>query len=237
MIKLMNNQREYKSSTFTHTATNAGTLYTFTHNFGSEPDLTIVQAYLNGVWISITDQYYVGIADVFGWQTDSSSTANTAIIRIARPTYSNNGQFDAIPSPCTLRVLCLNLGTTQTITNITPAFQWSNSEQVYPFEKDINGNILYCKYISAGAMPNSGWSSVSHGIPSWSPSKLHKMNIYCYSANDQGSPSHVPIPYNDGNGNAAGVMVYGTTNINIYSKTAYYSTYGYAGHIYIIYAK
>lgn len=184
MIKLMNNQASYTSPEFTHTATNGGTLYTFSHNFNSEPSLIIVQAFINGIWLGITDQYYVGIADVFGWQTDSSSTLNSAVLRIARPTYSNNGAFDAIPSPCTLRVVCFRLGTTQTISNITPAFQWSSQEQVYPFEKDDAGNTLYCKKIELGTLPNTGTKAVAFDAPAVDIAKVYKMWGSAYTVGD-----------------------------------------------------
>jgi hypothetical protein len=43
-------------------------------------------------------------------------------------------------------------------------FEWSTTEQVWPFEKDINGNTLYCKEVDLGALPNSGTKNVAHGI-------------------------------------------------------------------------
>ena len=44
------------------------------------------------------------------------------------------------------------------------AFQWSTSEQVYPFEKDSSGNTLYCKEVACGALPNNGTSTTAHGV-------------------------------------------------------------------------
>lgn len=36
------------------------------------------------------------------------------------------------------------------------AFQWSTSEQVWPFEKDLNGNTIYCKEFYVSSLPNTG---------------------------------------------------------------------------------
>ena len=43
-------------------------------------------------------------------------------------------------------------------------FQWSTSEQVYPFEKGHNGETLYAKFIDFGNLPNTGTKQVSHNI-------------------------------------------------------------------------
>ena len=43
-------------------------------------------------------------------------------------------------------------------------FEWSTSEQVWPFEKDASGNTLYCKEIDFGSLPNNGAKNVAHNI-------------------------------------------------------------------------
>jgi hypothetical protein len=57
------------------------------------------------------------------------------------------------------------------------AFQWSSSEQEYPFEKDINGNTLYCKELYAPNGPNNSTVFLPHGISSYNPSKIKRVNI------------------------------------------------------------
>jgi hypothetical protein len=54
-------------------------------------------------------------------------------------------------------------------------FQWSTSEQVYPFEKDSNGSILYCKEIDLGVLPNSGAKNLAHGISSLNLDKVFRV--------------------------------------------------------------
>ena len=44
------------------------------------------------------------------------------------------------------------------------ALEWSTSEQVWPFEKGINGESIYVKGVPFGNWPNKGTKSVSHGI-------------------------------------------------------------------------
>ena len=43
-------------------------------------------------------------------------------------------------------------------------FQWSTSEQVWPFEKASNGATLYCKEVNLGNLPTYGAKNVAHGI-------------------------------------------------------------------------
>jgi len=218
-------QQVYQSGTYSNTNSNQGTSYTINHNLGIVPDMIKVYSLDNGQyqeWPSM--QIDNGV--VYGFKSDGSWTTTSAKVRVYSNSVSGGSPINII-----FRVFVIGQ-----VAQVAP-FQWSTSEQIYPFERALDGSTLYCKYISAGAMPNSGWASIAHNIPNWSPSKLHRMNIYCYSANDQGSPSHVPLPYNDSNGNASGVMVYGLTIINLFSKTNYYSANGYAAHIYLIYSK
>ena len=42
-------------------------------------------------------------------------------------------------------------------------FEWSEEEKVWPFEKDSDGNTLYCKEIIT-SLPNNGIKNVAHGI-------------------------------------------------------------------------
>ncbi len=45
------------------------------------------------------------------------------------------------------------------------AFQWSTSEQVWPFEKDENGNTLYAKLFTVADLAgSSGIAYIAHGL-------------------------------------------------------------------------
>lgn len=162
MIKLMNNQSVFTSPTYNHTNSNGGTSYTLNHNFGSEPDLIEAQALVTGIWVTV-NRFYWTTGGQYGSLNDTASTINASVVRLFNVTLSVDGSPALVESP-SVRFICFKLGTTQTITNITPAFQWSTLEQVYPFEKASNGDTLYCKEISLGTMPNTGTKTVAHGL-------------------------------------------------------------------------
>ena len=48
----------------------------------------------------------------------------------------------------------------------TSELTWSNTEKVWPFEKDKQGRTLYCKEVPFGALPYQGVKTIAHGIPS-----------------------------------------------------------------------
>ena len=56
-------------------------------------------------------------------------------------------------------------------------FQWSEDEQVWPFEKASDGSTLYCKEVDFGNLPNTGNKEVSHGIDHLD--SLHNFYILC----------------------------------------------------------
>jgi hypothetical protein len=60
-------------------------------------------------------------------------------------------------------------------------FQWSTSEQVWPFEKSVDGETIYCKEIDFGALPNNGTKSVSHNINLTSPNQVINQSALAYS--------------------------------------------------------
>jgi len=57
------------------------------------------------------------------------------------------------------------------------AFQWSTSEQVYPFEKADDGSTLYAKRYDMGALPNTGTKDVALGIGNPAGPKIHRLYI------------------------------------------------------------
>jgi hypothetical protein len=54
-------------------------------------------------------------------------------------------------------------------TSGSSTFQWSTSEQVWPFEKASDGSTLYAKQINFGSLPNNGQKNVAHGISNFNP--------------------------------------------------------------------
>ena len=68
-------------------------------------------------------------------------------------------------------------------------FQWSEDEQVWPFEKAKDGSTLYCTEVDFGALPNNGTKFISivdhipslNGKNAWS----HVFNYtFSYGASD-----------------------------------------------------
>ena len=70
------------------------------------------------------------------------------------------------------------------------AFQWSTSEQVWPFEKDHSGNVLYCKELSIGLLPNTGSLGVST-----SPIVADKIVHFSGYAINVASHKSMPLPF------------------------------------------
>ena len=170
MIKLMNNQNTWESPVFTHSDP-GGTQYTLTHNFGKQPDVIKAYKLVGEQWVDVIDfdsWYGEGAWQYNGMNVSrTGNTANTTYVTV----------YTTGIAGTSIKFKCFNLGTTQTITNITPAFQWSTSEQVWPSEKDSSGRILYCKEIAFGAMPNNGTKTKAHNIPGLVGNKIRNSDI------------------------------------------------------------
>jgi hypothetical protein len=185
MIKLNNvavsgsgssNIKSYVSSSISHTSNNTGTLYSINHNFGVVPDLVLVQALVNGVWLNTVTQYLAG-GQTMNWQIDEASTLNTTSIRVAQPTYSRAAGFDFINwnGLVDIRFVCYSF--TGSVAQPT-SFEWSTVEQVYPFEKTSDGSTLYAIEVPFGYGPNNGVKTVAHNIPGdLDVTKLHDVKI------------------------------------------------------------
>ena len=96
-------------------------------------------------------------------------------------------------------------------------FQWSTSEQVWPFEKTADGKTLYCKEVDFGALPNNGTKNVNHGISLSSNNQLWHLTML--GTGDVG----LPIPF----------VVSGANNTNqvqAYTSTTQLTTYSGANH-------
>lgn len=52
-------------------------------------------------------------------------------------------------------------------------FQWSTSEQVWPFEKAIDGSTLYCRQVSIATLPNYG--TVTVAVTGVVPTKIFRI--------------------------------------------------------------
>jgi len=115
------------------------------------------------------------------------------------------------------------------------AFQWSSSEQVWPFEKDDSGNILYCKQIDCGTLPNSGNSNTSHNIPSLNTLKVHKVEGLVFGPTSTDYALPLNMTRSDGYNYTVSVwMQYTVVTI----QTGFnYGTYGWTAKVRVIYAK
>lgn len=69
-------------------------------------------------------------------------------------------------------------------------FQWSTSEQIWPYEIAGDGSTLYCKQINAGTMPNNGTLEVAHNIAD--PKKIFKVEVFMVS---DSLNRWYPLPY------------------------------------------
>ena len=70
-------------------------------------------------------------------------------------------------------------------------FQWSEDEQVWPFEKRPDGSTLYCKYIDFGPLPNTVMSTVAHGV---SNIDLFDIKANCYYPDKSFQDNREPLP-------------------------------------------
>jgi hypothetical protein len=229
MIKLMNVQQTFISNTYSHTGSQGGTGYTITHNLGLEPDYVTCQVLdTSGRWVNLLPYYYYSVGSKnIGWQQYENNNTNINVAKFY--VY----QFDTGSGTQTesIRFICARLGPAQTVTNITPAFQWSSSEQVYPFEKADNGAALYCKQIDFGALPNNGSKNVAHNVPSLDKTKVYRIYGRWYSTSV--NQAYV-LPYVDTNSSYnVNCMVYGD-NVTCSCANNLSASYAY---VRIIYAK
>ena len=143
-----------------------------------------------GDWIQ-SYGYYVGDLVIVSLQvyrcktqhTSSSVFANDSVkwdnVSIAGPT----GETGALgPTGSTGAV-----GPTGATGSAGSAFQWSASEQTYPFEKNSAGNTLYAVEIDLGTLPNNGSKSVAHGISSFDATKVFRVEGLASSNTYSGS--------------------------------------------------
>jgi hypothetical protein len=112
------------------------------------------------------------------------------------------------------------------------AFEWSTSEQIYPYEKGFNGETLYCKVVSFSAAV--GWSGAAHGVTNF---RLHRMTAFVKDSTWAGGANcyaNIPMTLPD-NPTGYGISLHTDTTMiscrigaNIGGGTAY---------VYLIYSK
>jgi hypothetical protein len=210
-------QTIYESGTWSHPdISDTYVDYTVTHNMGSTPDLVILLLQSGSQWYQAVDRDYRGSGSAYyGWEL-LNPTANSFTARVYR-----------LPGGATIKFRCYKLGT---VAAVQP-FQWSTSEQVYPFEKASNGDTLYCKEINFGTFPNGGNKSVAHGISGLVDNKVFDFYGMGYAT---GGDSSVKVPYVDTNPTYNINMSVNSTNV-VMSCNGDFSTY--SGIAKVIYAK
>jgi len=110
-------------------------------------------------------------------------------------------------------------------------FQWSTSEQEWPFELDDSGRTLYCKKMNIGALPNNGIKNTAHNISSLTDiRKLFK--FWSYSQTNAGNTLQILNP--DGYPGYQTSVEVNQTNVIFITQGA---NSGYDGIIYLMYAK
>ena len=73
-------------------------------------------------------------------------------------------------------------------------FQWSEDEQVWPFEKTSDGDTLYCKEIDFGPLPDTGAGSRAHGIPNLDLTKVEHLSGMGLKAGENSFALGYPTP-------------------------------------------
>jgi len=107
-------------------------------------------------------------------------------------------------------------------------FEWSASEQVWPFEKTSAGETLYCKEIAVASYPNNGFLAVAHNISGFDDTDLFSLDLVgARTATDA-----IDATYYDG-GTYIGKRV-ATSNMYIHTSHDFTQM---SGHFRIIYKK
>lgn len=113
------------------------------------------------------------------------------------------------------------------------SFTWSAEEQVYPFEKNANGDTLYAIRVDIGALLNTAGKSVAHNIPGGLiTSKVHR--LWGYASHPSGFA--IAIPHVSGALAELIALVIDTTVVTV---VTYQNRTDYTGpnHVFIIYSK
>lgn len=194
-------QTVYESAEVTYSNDpNYGQTLTLNHNFGSSPDAIIGYMHdtISGKWIQIIDQFSSG-GTAYGAHAIQETDLNNS-----RMTFWNLNFLATGVNIDKIKAKCFKLG----IVANAPAFQWSSSEQVYPFEKAIDGSTLYCKLIAC-TVPNSGHADTAHNISGFVPSKVHSLKAILKQS---GYSNCYMLPLAHPTSLAAQIMVYCDTN-------------------------
>lgn len=211
---LVSSAKKWTSSSFLWNDVK-NSVQTYTHNLGVIPDLVRLRRIDAGNFLNAVspDYDYAGGADSMYYIDDMSET-QISIQFYDQRLHGNSTNW-------VLEVYAF-------ANTAAVPFQWSTSEQVWPFEKDSSGNVLYCKEVNIGTMPNTGIKSVAHNITSLNVSKIRKLTGYMYS-----SSYGMSVIYYGGGSSFAGFDA-DATNINAYTS---WNATPYTGVAQIIYAK
>lgn len=112
-------------------------------------------------------------------------------------------------------------------------FQWSTSEQIWPFEKDDLGNALYCKKVDLGTLPNNGNKFVNHNIPSLDMTKVFDLRGRMLSNNSSTGDWRL-LDHADAGSTYNVALLAGNTVIGLQTSYNWSAFYAIA---YIVYAK
>jgi hypothetical protein len=115
------------------------------------------------------------------------------------------------------------------------AFQWSTSEQVYPFEKGSNGETLYAKQVTISSFPNNGSQNYPHGISGLGSGTSRVKQIWGVVYRGNGLVAR-PMPYAHANGQYTIELLTDETNIIIGTGSNYFALDG-SGYVRLIYSK
>jgi len=160
-------QQVFESQEYTHSNSDSATIYTLVHNFGKCPDKVICY-YKDGDYWSEIDDVYVAFSHNYGYSVQNATTnINETKVRVFNA--------NVLGGSVTIKFKVFILGQVASF-----AFTWSSSEQVYPFEKNINGDTLYCKQMESLTLPNNGYASVAHGISNLATNKVFRIEAHKY---------------------------------------------------------
>lgn len=200
------------------------TFRTITHNKGRHPDIIKVFHKLENSWTEVPD-YMEAYGPTYGYIEFDNANVNQVTLRL------DNNPLSATARQVRIRLYWFgaqDVGTASAgafsvggSSGVSP-FQWSNTEQVYPFEKASDGSALYCKEINVGNLTNGSSKSVSHGISNFHGSKLHSITGTVYR-DLPGGESHTIMLNCPGFG-GVGVNVYGSA-ISVDTPGADFSMY------------
>jgi hypothetical protein len=115
------------------------------------------------------------------------------------------------------------------------SFQWSSTEQVWPFEKNKEGETLYCKEISLGNLPQSGYVQANINANINTADKIFKVQGFILGNNY--APWTVMEEITVQTGGAPSIYPWISGSTRILTCTVFQDYRGYAAFCRIFYSK